>query len=234
MYTVLITGSSRGIGNAIATVFASKGFNLIIHGRNEEQLEVVQKQMRLQFPMIRIHSIAADLSMSSGIEQFIKRFTDLDLDVDVLVNNAGLFLPGSMMEEPQDQFEYLWKVNMSSAYHVTRAIWDKLSKSPRAHIINMCSIASVTAYEAGGTYSLVKHALLGFSKSLRKEGIVKGIRVTSVLPGATLTDSWAGVDLPATRFMKSESVAKVCYTAFEINEDSVLEEVIIRPILGDL
>jgi short-subunit dehydrogenase len=234
MYTVLITGSSRGIGNAIATEFASKGFNLIIHGRNEEQLEVVQRQMRLQFPMIRIHSIAADLSMSSGIEQFIKRFTDLDLDVDVLVNNAGLFLPGSMMEEPQDQFEYLWKVNMSSAYHVTRAIWDKLSKSPRAHIINMCSIASVTSYEAGGTYSLVKHALLGFSKSLRKEGIGKGIRVTSVLPGATLTDSWAGVDLPPTRFMKSESVAKVCYTAFEINEDSVLEEVIIRPILGDL
>ena len=98
----------------------------------------------------------------------------------------------------------------------------------------MCSIASVTAYEAGGTYSLVKHALLGFSKSLRKEGIAKGIRVTSVLPGATLTDSWAGVDLPPNRFMKSESVAKVCYTAFEINEDSVLEEVIIRPILGDL
>ena len=154
--------------------------------------------------------------------------------MDVLVNNAGLFLPGSMMEESNGQFEHLWQVNMSSAYHVTRAVWEKLSNSPRAHVINMCSIASVTAYEAGGTYSLVKHALLGFSKSLRKEGISKGIRVTSVLPGATLTDSWAGVDLPAERFMKPESVANVCYTAFEINQDSVMEEVTIRPILGDL
>jgi short-subunit dehydrogenase len=98
----------------------------------------------------------------------------------------------------------------------------------------MCSIASIVAYDAGGTYSLVKHALLGFSKSLRKEGMALGIRVTALLPGATLTDSWAGVDLPADRFMKPSSVAKVCYTAFEINLDTVMEEVLIRPLLGDI
>ena len=109
-----------------------------------------------------------------------------------------------------------------------------MRKSNRAHVINMCSIASITAYDAGGTYSLVKHALLGFTKSLRKEGIPYGIRVTAIMPGATHTDSWAGVDLPQERFMDPQSVANVCYTAFAINRDTVMEEVILRPILGDI
>ena len=234
MYTALITGSSRGIGKAIAIKFASNGFNVVLHGRNEELLKEVQHTLQLEYPVIRVVYIVADLSTTKGIEQFIKCFSELDLGLDVLVNNAGLFLPGPMMEESSGQFEYLWQVNMSSAYHVTRAMWKLLSKSSRAHVINICSIASITAYEAGGTYSLVKHALLGFSKSLRKEGISKGIRVTSVMPGATLTDSWAGVDLPPDRFMTPESVANVCYTAFDINQDTVMEEVVIRPILGDL
>jgi len=98
----------------------------------------------------------------------------------------------------------------------------------------MCSIASVTAYAAGGSYSVAKFALMGFSKSLRLEGMPHGIRVSAVLPGATLTDSWAGVDLPASRFMDPADVAETIHTAFEINEQTVMEEVLLRPLLGDI
>ncbi|MFN5888786.1 MAG: SDR family NAD(P)-dependent oxidoreductase [Bacteroidota bacterium] len=234
MYTALITGSSRGIGNAIAVEFARNGFNIILHGRDELRLTAVSNELLTLYPSIKVYSIAADLLTDEGIQLFIDKIHALNISLDVLVNNAGLFLPGTMMEESIDQFHTLWNVNMSSAYQITRALWGKLSLSSRAHVFNMCSIASITAYEAGGTYSLVKHALLGFSKSLRKEGMSRGIRVTAVLPGATLTDSWAGVDLPADRFMKPESIAKVCVTAFAINQDSVMEEVLIRPLLGDL
>ncbi len=139
-----------------------------------------------------------------------------------------------MMEEGDEQFELLWNANVSGVYYLTKGLWGLLKKSERAHVINMCSIASVTAYAAGGTYAITKHALLGFSKSLRQEGIPAGIRVTSVLPGATLTDSWKGVDLPVERFMKPESVAAACELAFQMNEDTVMEEVLLRPIQGDI
>jgi len=75
---------------------------------------------------------------------------------------------------------------------------------------------------------------LGFSKSLRREGIPLGIRVSAVLPGATLTDSWAGVDLPESRFMRADDVARCILTAWDINETTVMEEIIIRPIEGDI
>ncbi len=234
MYTILITGSSKGIGLAIAQEFALKGFNVIIHGRDFHRLNDAKTDLMSLNGHISVDVLVADLSTDEGIHSFVSQFNALNKPIDVLVNNAGLFLPGTMMGEEAGQFENLWAVNMSSAYHVTRAIWPSLKQSKRAHVFNMCSIASITAYEAGGTYSLVKHALLGFSKSLRKEGMASDVRVTAVLPGATLTDSWAGVDLPAERFMKPSSVAKVCYAAFEINEDTVMEEVLIRPLLGDI
>jgi short-subunit dehydrogenase len=123
---------------------------------------------------------------------------------------------------------------MNSAYHITKGLWPLLKLSKRAHVFNMCSIASITAYAAGGSYSVSKFAMLGFSKSLRLEGMPYGVRVTAILPGATLTDSWAGVDLPPSRFMKPEDVANALYLAFLINENTVMEEVVLRPILGDI
>ena len=138
------------------------------------------------------------------------------------------------MEEEEGQFETLMTTNMNSAYHITKGLWPLLKLSNRAHVFNMCSIASITAYAAGGSYSVSKFAMLGFSKSLRLEGIPHDIRVTAILPGATLTDSWAGVDLPSTRFIKPEDVANALYSAFLINENTVMEEVVLRPILGDI
>lgn len=130
--------------------------------------------------------------------------------------------------------EMQMQTNVFSAYYVTKGLWSIMKRSERGHIFNMCSIASILAYEAGGGYAVTKHALLGFSKSLRKEGMPLGIRVSAVLPGATLTDSWAGVDLPQSRFMRAEDVAQTIVIAWDINERSVMEEITIRPVEGDI
>jgi short-subunit dehydrogenase len=102
------------------------------------------------------------------------------------------------------------------------------------HIFNMCSIASIKAYANGGSYAITKFALLGFSKCLREELKPVGIRVTSILPGATRTASWEGVDLPDERFMRVEDVAETVYGAYSLSQRSVVEEIIIRPQLGDI
>jgi len=99
------------------------------------------------------------------------------------------------------------ETNLYSAYYLTRALIGNMIKRKYGHIFNICSIASLQAYPTGGSYTISKFALYGMTKALREEMKKHGIRVTAVLPGATLTSSWDGVDLPPGRLMKPEDIA---------------------------
>lgn len=211
----VITGSSRGIGLAVAEKFAMQGFDIVIHGRNQEKLNAVANDIHGRF-LVKVTGFAADLSNKTECISFVRDVIASHSSIDVLVNNAGVFLPGTLMEETDDQMEMQMSTNFFSSYFTTKGLWPVLKKNERSHVINMCSIASITAYDAGGGYAVTKHALHGFTKSLRKEGIPVGIRVTSVMPGATYTDSWASVDLPKSRFMTVSDVASTVWNAWEI------------------
>jgi len=230
---VVVTGASRGIGFAVAHRFAKEGHHLAIVARNAGDLKLAKEQL-LSAGAAAVHTVVADLSSPEQIAQSVTTIQSIFGQVHVLVNNAGLFLGGTMMGEPAGQFQHLMNTNVLSAYEMTRGLWTQLQNTPRAHVFNMCSIASITAYAAGGSYSVAKFALMGFSKSLRLEGMPFGIRVSAVLPGATLTDSWAGVDLPKERFMDPKDVAEAIFMAFQINEHTVMEEILLRPMLGDI
>ena len=232
-FTAVVTGASKGIGFSVAQRLAEAGFSLFIVGRDNDRLVDAKSQLLLAGAP-EVYTFSGDLSQSDVAKDCVAAIANTWDSLTVLVNNAGVFLPGTMMEEEEGQFETLMTTNMNSAYHITKGLWTLLKKSPRAHVFNMCSIASITAYAAGGSYSVSKFAMLGFSKSLRLEGMPHDIRVTAILPGATLTESWAGVDLPSTRFIQPEDVANTLYSAFLINENTVMEEVILRPILGDI
>jgi short-subunit dehydrogenase len=229
----VITGSNKGMGKAIAIEFASRNFDVVITGRNETDLQMVSNNISQNY-QVESYTFLGDLSQREGCLNFTNYVKSLNREITVLVNNAGKFEAGPMMSEGNDVFESQMATNVYSAYYVTKYLWDNLKKTPRSHVFNICSIASITAYAAGGSYSVSKHALLGFSKSLRLEGIPFQVNVTAVLPGATLTDSWSGVDLPETRFMRPEDVAKVLVNAWDINEYTVVEEVLLRPLLGDV
>jgi len=232
-FTAVVTGASKGIGFSVAKRLAEAGFSLFIVGRDNDRLVDAKSQLLLAGAP-EVHAFSGDLSQSDVAKACVAAIANTWDSLTVLVNNAGVFLPGTMMEEEDGQFETLMTTNMNSAYHITKGLWTLLKKSPRAHVFNMCSIASITAYAAGGSYSVSKFAMLGFSKSLRLEGMPHDIRVTAILPGATLTESWAGVDLPSTRFIQPEDVANTLYSAFLMNENTVMEEVVLRPVLGDI
>jgi short-subunit dehydrogenase len=152
----------------------------------------------------------------------------------VLVNNAGIFLPGSVSEEKEGVLEKLFYTNVASAYHLTRALLPNMGTSEKPHIFNMCSIASITAYANGGSYTITKFALLGFSKVLREELKPKNIKVTAILPGPTWSDSWQGTDLPRERFTDPNDVAAAILNTYHLGHNAVVEELIIRPQLGDI
>ena len=201
----VITGASKGIGRAIAELLVTKGFDIFICARNPEGLSSTKNALEKQHPERKVYTKPADLSKKEEVMAFAEAVKAEWDYFDILINNAGVFLPGSILNEPEGSLEFMMKTNLFSAYHLTRSL---LTNIKNGHIFNMCSIASLAAYPNGGSYSISKFALLGFSKVLREELKDREIRVTSVLPGATWSASWEGVELPEKRLMKAEDIAK--------------------------
>jgi len=231
---IVVTGGSRGIGRAILEKFIQHGFDAVACSRSETNLAELKASVSRQDPEARLITFAADLSIKNDVLNFCQFVNGLDRQIDVLVNNAGFFLPGKIVSEPDNTLSQMIDANLYSAYHTTRGLMPRVRRGSGSYIFNMCSIASFMAYPNGGSYAISKFALLGFSKCLREELKTAGIRVSAVMPGATLTDSWSGTTLPDERFVKPEDVADAVYGAYALSARAVVEEIIIRPQLGDL
>ena len=130
--------------------------------------------------------------------------------------------------------EFMLNTNLMSAYHLTRAVQNEISTTTKAYIFNMCSIAGLHAYHNGGAYSVSKFALNGFTKNLREELKEKQIRVSAIHPGATMSDSWAGSDISPDRIMEAQDIAIAIWSAYSMSAKAVVEDIILRPQLGDL
>ena len=233
---IVVTGGSKGIGRAVVARFLRAGYPVAACARSAADLAILTTELTAEVLGAELHTLPADLSRPDDCARFTAFVLALGRPVEVLVNNAGAFLPGRLQDEPADgsQLRQMLAVNLLSAYDVTLPLLPGLIARGRGHIFTICSTASITAYPNGGSYGIAKHALLGFTKNLREELKTSGVRVTAVLPGPTLTASWAGVDLPPERFVQAEDVAEAVFSAFSMSPHAVVEEVLIRPQLGDL
>lgn len=230
--TVVVTGGSRGIGRAVAIKFAKEGYNLAVCARSEEDL--INLGTALKEYGVKILAYACDVSKPNEVKAFAAKVNATFGAIDVLVNNAGTFIPGRVMDETEGTLEKLIETNLYSAYHITRALLQPMLQRGGGHIFNMCSVASIKEYPNGGSYSISKFALLGFSKALREELKPYRIKVTALVPGATYTDSWAPSGLPEERFMKPADIAEIIWTATNLSDGAVMEEVVLRPVEGDI
>ena len=220
---LVVTGGTKGIGRAIADRFIAEGFDAAICARSVEGLKGPN-----------VFPVAADLSTREGVNELLSYIQLLNRPVDVLVNNTGTFQPGQIHNEAEGTFEQLMNTNVASAYHLTRGVVGDMIARRQGHIFMMCSTASITAYTNGGSYCISKFALLGMSRVLREELKPHGVKVTAILPGATLTASWEGTELPEERFMKPQDVADSAWAAYSLSKSAVVEEILIRPQLGDI
>lgn len=230
---IIITGGTKGLGRAIAECFARNGFDVCVCARTEADLAAMHRDWE-DYKGVQLITFAADMSKKSEVWDFAQFVLSKWSSFDVLVNNAGIFLPGAVSEESEGVLQTLLETNMYSAYHLTRALLPTLMAQKHGHVFNMCSVASLLAYPNGGSYSISKYALLGFSKALREEMKPKGIKVTAVMPGATWSDSWLGTNLPAERLMQASDIAKLVWAAYDLSDTAVVEDIIVRPQLGDL
>jgi short-subunit dehydrogenase len=231
---VIITGASKGIGKAVAEEFAGQGHNLYLCSRTATNLYKAVEELKMKYPDVIIKASPFDLSRKEEAITFGMWVLNQNIFVDILINNAGLFEPGNVYNEPDGILENQVSTNLYSAYHVTRVVLPGMMKQKSGHIFNVCSIASLHAYKNGGAYSISKFALYGFTKNLRQEMKPYGIKVTAVLPGAVLTDSWSGFDNSSGRIMEAADIAKMIFAASQLSPQACVEDILIRPQLGDL
>ncbi|MDZ4808280.1 MAG: SDR family oxidoreductase [Bacteroidota bacterium] len=230
---VIVTGASKGIGKAIAEIFAANGHTLFLCARGEVALYKTMEELLTKFPAATIKAKPFDLSKKEDTIAFGNWCLSFGVP-DILINNAGLFEPGSVHNEPDGLLENQMATNVYSAYHVSRTVLPSMMERKSGHIFNMCSIASLHAYTNGGAYSISKFALFGFSKNLREEMKPYGIKVTSIHPGAVMSDSWGDYDNSSKRIMEAEDIAKMVFAASRLSAQACVEDIIIRPQLGDL
>ncbi|TXT31209.1 MAG: short-chain dehydrogenase/reductase SDR [Chitinophagaceae bacterium] len=230
---IIITGASKGIGKAIAAEFAAAGNTILLCSRGEKSLYDAVAELQTQYPESIIKGQVADMANKDEVKSFAQWCLKQG-SPDVLVNNAGQYLPGAVHEEEDGVLEQMIETNLYSAYHLTRALVPAMIEAKKGHIFNICSIASLQAYANGGSYSISKFALLGFSKNLREELKPKGVKVTAVCPGATMSASWDGASIDPYRIMEAADIAKMVFAASNLSPMAVVEDIIMRPQLGDL
>jgi NAD(P)-dependent dehydrogenase (short-subunit alcohol dehydrogenase family) len=229
----LVTGSSRGIGLAIAKALAGAGCNLVISGRDERSLQKATREVARRGG--RVLTLPCDVTDAASVEALCAAAKRAFGRVDILVNNAGIAHSIVNVEQfDVEQWERVIATNLTGTFLVTRAA---LPLMPRGSIIvNMLSMAARNVFPGQAAYCASKYGALGFSEALREELRPRGIRVLAMLPGATSTDIWKKLwpDAPRNKMLSVDTVAKAVLDAVTVPENTSVDEVRIQGAAGPM
>lgn len=232
---VLVTGASQGIGAAIARAFATEvpHVRLALVARNARALERVVREC-VKTDGVVAEAFVCDVTDETAVETLrgavYKRFRC----VDVLVNNAGAFRPGALLEMMTADFDAMIAANLRSVFLVSRAFVPGMVERGRGDVFNMSSIAGLQAYPGGAAYCAAKFGVTGLSQVMRAELREHGVRVCTVHPGATVSPSWEGSGIDPKRMMPAEDIARAFVDVYRLSRRTVVEEIVLRPQHGDL
>ncbi len=237
--TVVITGASQGIGAAIAREFAKQlndrgeaCFRLALVSRNVQSLKLVSQECR-EFGG-EAEYFPCDLTQEDEVDTMAQAVRDSFGVPDLLINNAGQFVRDNLLSMDSHAFRATIDANLTSAFLVTRAFVQSMMDQKRGTIFYMASVASQRAYPNCGAYTVAKHGLLGLARAVRESTQAAGLRVTAILPGATDTPSWQGSGIDNQRLMPARDVAQSLLSIYRLSQRSVVEEIVLRPVRGDI
>ncbi len=231
---ILITGASQGIGAAIAKVFAREvpGVRLALVARHAGHLaKVAAACAKLG---AKTEPFRCDVSDEPSVAAMAAAVTQRFGTPDVLINNAGKFAPASFLTMSTADFDLMIAANLRSVFLVARAFAPAMAMRGRGDIFNMSSVAGQHAYPGGAGYCAAKFGVTGLSKVMRAELRDKGVRVCTVYPGATHSPAWAGSGVKPERMMPAEDVARMFLDVWRLSRRTVVEEIVLRPQLGDV
>ncbi|OFJ97133.1 beta-ketoacyl-ACP reductase [Streptococcus sp. HMSC071D03] len=228
---VFITGSSRGIGLAIAHKFASLGANVVLNSRGE-----ISEELLAEFKPygVKVLAISGDVSNFADAKRMVDQAIEELGSVDVLVNNAGITQDTLMLKMTEEDFEKVLKVNLTGAFNMTQSVLKPMIKAREGAIINMSSVVGLMGNIGQANYAASKAGLIGFTKSVAREVANRNVRVNAIAPGmiesdmtAVLTDKVKDAmlaQIPMKQFGQAEQVADV--TAFLASQNYLTGQVI--------
>lgn len=224
----VITGATKGIGRAIAIKLAEEGYNLAICARTATDLNTLENE--LKYTNVKILTMVVDCSQKNEVLAFVD-FVKLSFkSVAVLVNNAGVFLPGNLLDEADENFEQQQLLNVNAAYYLAKYFGKIMREQMFGHIFNICSIASIEVIDNAGSYSVTKAAMLSLNHVLRRALAQYNVKVTAILPGSTLTASWEGTNLPPEQFVQPADIANSLYSILTLSTGANVDELILKPL----
>ena len=216
----MITGATSGIGRSTAFMFAKNGYNIIITGRRKQKLTDLENSLRSEFET-NVLSLNFDVRNRALVEKNIKSLPENWKKIDVLVNNAGLALGLSSIEDGEiDDWDTMIDTNIKGLLYVSRNVITLMIANGKGHVINIGSIAGKEAYLNGNVYCATKSAVDTITKAMRIDLVTKGIKVTQILPGAVETE------FSEVRFKGNSEKAKNVYTGYKPLEANDVAEVI--------
>ena len=213
---VFITGSTRGIGLAVAHQFASQGANIVLNGRSASSDELLAQFSDYD---VKVVAISGDVSDSADTKRMIAEATEALGSVDVLINNAGITNDKLMLKMTQEDFEKVLKINLTGAFNMTQAVLKAMSKARQGAIINMSSVVGLMGNVGQANYAASKAGLLGLTKSVAREVAGRNVRVNAIAPGFIASDMTDAIpekakqamiaQVPMKRIGQAEEVAQV-------------------------
>lgn len=213
---IFITGSTRGIGLAMAHKFASLGANIVLNGRREIGEELISEFSDYG---VQVILISGDVSDSTDAKRMVEKAIEKLGSVDILVNNAGITKDKLMLKLTEEDFEQVLKVNLVGAFNMTQAVLKPMTKARQGAIINVSSVVGLIGNVGQANYAASKAGLIGFTKSVAREVAARNVRVNAIAPGmieSDMTDVLSDkvkeatlAQIPMKRFGNTSEVAEV-------------------------
>jgi 3-oxoacyl-[acyl-carrier protein] reductase len=229
---VWITGSGRGIGRAAALTLARRGARVVVSARSQGEIESVAAEAKKS--SLSVLPVQCDVTDEGQIKKLVQTVNDTWGPVDVLVNNAGTAVFKKIIDMKESDWDLMMAANTKSAFLCTQAVLPAMIERQQGHIINVISVAGRQPFYNGGGYCASKYAMDGFTQVLRLETRKYGIQTTAFLPGATDTAIWGDANVDRGRMMTPDQVANVIEHICCSDPATMVEDVVLRPIGGDL
>jgi len=234
MKNAIITGATKGMGRSIAIAFAKEGVNLAVCSRNQKDLDEFKQELLSINPQIKVVAQLADGSVKEQLLAFAGIAEQQLGFISIIVNNLGMFSPSSILDEDDNAFNKQLNTNLMPAYHLYRYFGKKMITAREGHIFTTCSVAAINPIAEAGTYSVTKFALLGLSKVMRLEMQPHNVKVTAIIPGSTLTDSWKDAVVDKDKFVSPDDIASAIINIYKMSPGANVDEIIIKPVGGQI
>ena len=230
---IWVTGASSGIGKAIALEFAKIGCNVFISARRAQELERLKDEAGKQGG--NIYPFPCNVASSTNVDQTFKKITS-EFEINCLVNNAGVTSFKHAADNSINEINDIINTNLLGAIYSTKAVLPTFIKNESGTIFNILSVVVDKTFTRSSAYAASKMGLLGYSRSLREEVREHNIRVINIIPGATETAMWSQEmrKEKGERMMNPESLARIIVSAYLQKDNLVTEEIVLRPVTGDL